>query len=121
MKNRSDFEPDQTPVRSIKEIIEQEISYTSYDGKTDNPLQVESMEQLLQRIYAHIEKKALERFKSNQLWAIKSWTYENILNEAVKEALAEDAEDFAAFDERADEPLISYDEMVKRLKKDGRL
>jgi len=26
-----------------------------------------------------------------------------------------------AFDERADEPLISYDEMVKRLKKDGRL
>jgi len=26
-----------------------------------------------------------------------------------------------AFDERAKEPLISYDEMVKRLKKDGRI
>ena len=44
-----------------------------------------------------------------------------LVNEAVKEALAEDAEDLAAFDERADEPLISYDEMVKRLKKDGHI
>ena len=45
----------------------------------------------------------------------------DLVNEAVKEALAEDAEDFLSFDERADEPLISYDEMVKRLKKDGRI
>ena len=44
-----------------------------------------------------------------------------LVNEAVKEALVEDAEDLLAFDERADEPLISYDEMVKRLKKDGRI
>ena len=44
-----------------------------------------------------------------------------LVNEAVKEALVEDAEDFLAFDERADEPLISYDEMIKRLKKDGRV
>jgi hypothetical protein len=27
----------------------------------------------------------------------------------------------AAFEERADEPLISYDKMIKRLKKDGRI
>jgi len=44
-----------------------------------------------------------------------------LVNEAVREALSEDAEDLAAFEERAGEPLISYDEMVKRLKKDGRL
>ena len=44
-----------------------------------------------------------------------------IINEAVKEALAEDAEDLAVFDERHDEPLISYEQMIKRLKKDGRL
>lgn len=44
-----------------------------------------------------------------------------IVNEAVKEALVEDAEDLLSFDERADEPLISYDEMVKRLKKDGHI
>ncbi|MFO7990053.1 MAG: ribbon-helix-helix protein, CopG family [Desulfotignum sp.] len=44
-----------------------------------------------------------------------------IINEALKEALSEDAEDLAAFDERAGEPLISYEQMVKKLKKDGRL
>ena len=44
-----------------------------------------------------------------------------LVNKAVKEALAEDAEDIAAFEERADEPLISFSEMVKRLKKDGRI
>ena len=45
----------------------------------------------------------------------------DLVNSAVKEALAEDAEDVAAFEERASEPLLSYDEMVKRLKKDGRI
>jgi len=44
-----------------------------------------------------------------------------LVNNAIKEALAEDAEDIAAFEERAREPLISYDEMVKRLKRDGRI
>ena len=45
----------------------------------------------------------------------------DLINEIVKEALAEDAEDLSAFDERANDPLISYEEMVKRLKKDGRI
>ncbi|MBI4303450.1 MAG: ribbon-helix-helix protein, CopG family [Chloroflexi bacterium] len=44
-----------------------------------------------------------------------------LVNDAVKESLAEDAEDIAAFEERVNEPLITYDEMVKRLKKDGRI
>ena len=44
-----------------------------------------------------------------------------LVNNAIKEALAEDAEDIAAFEERAREPLISYAEMVKRLKRDGRI
>jgi hypothetical protein len=44
-----------------------------------------------------------------------------LVNDAVREALAEDAEDLAAFDERVKEPVISYDELVKRLKKDGRI
>ncbi|MDY6854362.1 MAG: CopG family transcriptional regulator [Thermodesulfobacteriota bacterium] len=44
-----------------------------------------------------------------------------LVNEAVKEALAEDAEDITAFEERANEPLISFAEMVKRLKNNGRI
>jgi hypothetical protein len=41
----------------------------------------------------------------------------DLVNEAVREALAEDAEDLAAFEERANDLLLSYDEMVKRLKR----
>ena len=44
-----------------------------------------------------------------------------LVNDAVREALSEDAEDLAAFDKRKREPVISYDAMVKRLKKDGRI
>lgn len=44
-----------------------------------------------------------------------------LVNEAVRELLAEDAEDLAAFDERAQEPAVPYDEMVTRLRKDGRI
>jgi hypothetical protein len=44
-----------------------------------------------------------------------------LVNEAVREALAEDAEDLAAFEDRAEEPAIRYDEMVMRLRKDGRI
>ena len=44
-----------------------------------------------------------------------------LVNTAVKEALAEDAEDIKAYEERADESLISYAEMVKRLRNDGRI
>lgn len=44
-----------------------------------------------------------------------------LVNDAVRGCLAEDAEDIEAFEERTKESLISYDEMVKRLKKDGRI
>jgi len=44
-----------------------------------------------------------------------------LINLAVREALAEDTEDITAFEERSKEPLISYDEMVKRLKINGRI
>jgi hypothetical protein len=45
----------------------------------------------------------------------------DLINEALKDSLTEDLEDLAAFQERADEPLISYEQMIKRLKKDGRI
>ena len=43
----------------------------------------------------------------------------DLVNEAVREALSEDAEDIIAFENRKNEPLISYDQMVKKLKKNG--
>jgi len=44
-----------------------------------------------------------------------------LINDAVRESLSEDAEDIADILVREKEPLISYDEMVRRLKKDGLL
>lgn len=63
-----------------------------------------------------------ELHKALRLKALEtSRSMSELINEAIRGALSEDAEDLAAFDERAEEPLISYDEMVKRLKKDGRI
>ena len=44
-----------------------------------------------------------------------------LVNDAVKEALAEDAEDLAAFEERAAEPNLKFEEVLKDLKKRGKL
>jgi predicted DNA-binding protein len=63
-----------------------------------------------------------ELHKALKLKAVEtSRSVSELVNDAVREALAEDAEDLEAFAERAGEPLISYDEMVKRLKRDGRI
>jgi len=45
----------------------------------------------------------------------------DLVNDALRASLAEDAEDLEAFEARANDPLISYEEMVKRLKADGRI
>lgn len=60
--------------------------------------------------------------KALRLKAVETSTsVSELINNAVRQAMAEDSEDFAAFEGRVAEPLISYDEMVKRLRKDGRI
>ena len=44
-----------------------------------------------------------------------------MVNEAVKAALLEDAEDLAVFDERGGEPTVSFESFVKGLKRRGRI
>ncbi|MGQ0700425.1 MAG: ribbon-helix-helix protein, CopG family [Panacagrimonas sp.] len=44
-----------------------------------------------------------------------------IVSDAVREALREDEEDSAAFDERASEKPIAYEALLKKLKVDGSL
>jgi hypothetical protein len=44
-----------------------------------------------------------------------------LVNQAVRDAFVEDAADIAAYEERIDEPVISFSEMVKRLQQDGRI
>lgn len=45
----------------------------------------------------------------------------DVVNEAVKELLSEDAEDLNAFDARKNEPSSDFASFVKRLKRDGKL
>ena len=44
-----------------------------------------------------------------------------LVNEAVRYTLAEDAEDIESFQIREDEPLISFEEVLKDLKNRGKL
>jgi hypothetical protein len=45
----------------------------------------------------------------------------DLVNDAVRAALAEDAEDFEAFEARESEPEYSFEEVVKDLKRRGKL
>jgi predicted transcriptional regulator len=63
-----------------------------------------------------------ELHKALRLKAVEtSQSLSKLVNDAIKESLAEDAEDIAAFEERVKEPLISYETMIKRLKNDGKI
>jgi hypothetical protein len=44
-----------------------------------------------------------------------------LVNDAVRQSLAEDAEDLAAFEERAHEPSLLFEDVLKDLKKRGRI
>ena len=45
----------------------------------------------------------------------------DLVNEAVRLRLAEDAEDLAAFEDRADEPDLKFEEVLKDLKLSGKI
>jgi hypothetical protein len=62
-------------------------------------------------LHKALQHKALETSRS----------LSDIVNAAVHSALAEDAEDLAAFEERVNEPLVSYEDVLKELKANGRL
>ncbi|MBN4054438.1 hypothetical protein JYT87_01880 [Nitrospira defluvii] len=68
-------------------------------------------------IYLDTELHKALRLKSVET----SRSVSELVNDAIREALSEDAEDIAAFETRTAEPLIGYDEMLKKLKKDSRI
>ena len=68
-------------------------------------------------IYFDPELHQALRIKSAEI----SRSVSDLVNDAVRELLSEDAEDLATFDERANEPLISYVDMLKGLKANGKI
>ena len=53
--------------------------------------------------------------------AISSRSVSEIVNDAVRRSLAEDAADLAAFEERAKEPSLDFEAVVKSLRKRGKI
>lgn len=45
----------------------------------------------------------------------------DIVNEALRHELAQDEEDLAVFAQRAKEPTVSYEALLKKLKADGKI
>lgn len=49
------------------------------------------------------------------------YSVSDLVNSAVKQALLEDAVDLEAFDKRAGEPRLVFEDVVKALKRDGKI
>ncbi len=48
-------------------------------------------------------------------------TLSEIVNEAVRSSLAEDGDDLAAFEERASEPNLAFEDVVQDLRRRGQI
>jgi len=68
-------------------------------------------------IYMDLDLHRALRMKA----AETSRSISEIVNDAVRLALAEDAEDLAAFKERANESLVSFEDVLKELRDNGRI
>ncbi len=45
----------------------------------------------------------------------------DVVNDSLRAMLSEDEEDLAAFDETASDPLMTYEELLAKLKADGKI
>jgi len=76
-----------TQPRTLKELVIEELHSANCDnyqqGKPVERLDEESVKELLDRIYEHIEKQALEVYHTTAPWALKAWAYSNILKDVI--------------------------------------
>lgn len=88
MKTREDFELDQSPPNSLRDLVIEEMQYGSYNGKTSNPLQIQSIDELMRSVFRRIEEQALATYHSNEIWALRKWCLEHILTDQVVDEAA---------------------------------
>lgn len=75
------------------------------------------MSTLTKRATVYLEPSLHKALRLQALETSKSVS--ELINDAVRDELAQDAADFAAFDSRKHEPTIEFDDFVKGLKRDG--
>jgi len=91
---------------SLKDIVRDELIACGQEDfrrhKEVKPITDESVEGLMQKVYAHIEKEALAVYHSAEPWALRQWALGNILKEEiVNEVTAEIAHELIS-------PVISW-------------
>jgi hypothetical protein len=68
-------------------------------------------------VYLNPEYHRALRVKS----AETEYSVSDLVNSAVKHALLEDAADLEAFEKRSGEPLLAFEDVLKNLKRDGKI
>jgi hypothetical protein len=71
----------------------------------------------MQRTTIYFDPDLHKALKLKALETSRSIT--DLVNQSVRDALSEDIEDINVFEERKNEALISYEQMLRKLKKNG--
>jgi hypothetical protein len=74
---------------------------------------------LTKRTTVYLEKELHQALRMKA--AVTDRSISEIINEMIRESLAEDADDLTAFRDRADEPVISYENLLQELQEHGKL
>lgn len=74
---------------------------------------------LPKRVTVYFDPKIFKAIKLKSLETERPMS--ELVNEAVRQSLTEDAEDLLAFEKRAKEPNLDFEKVVKDMKKDGLL
>ncbi|MCK9635436.1 MAG: CopG family transcriptional regulator [Methylobacter tundripaludum] len=77
------------------------------------------MSELSKRSTVYFEPEIHQALKIKS--AITHQSLSQVVNEAIRLALQEDREDLSAFEERAGEPTLSYEELLEDLMAHGKL
>ena len=77
------------------------------------------MNQNVRRSAIYLEPELHEALRAKA--AATNQSVSALINQAVREALREDQEDLSAFEERASEPTLSYEELLNDLRAHGKL
>ena len=92
--------------------IKTSCRYGDLDAQGGNPMTTD-----VKRATIYMDPALHKALKLKSIETSKSIS--ELVNQAIKESLSEDADDIAAYQDRIEEPLISYSDMVRRLKDDG--
>ena len=77
------------------------------------------MPMAVKRATVYLDAKLHRAFRIKSIETARSMS--KLVNESVTVALAEDVEDLAAFEERAREPRIAFEDALRELKRHGKI